>query len=199
MIEYPISILAEFPLPIHHALISFGTDKSEIKVIKSHPQALGQCRNWLKANFPNTPTEPVSSTLAAIDEKNPKVGIIAGTLAADKYGLNILQENIGDNPNNQTFFYAISSKQNDVFKKPKTKAIVLLSVYDRVGVLRDILDVFASQKLNLSRLISIPSGQKAGEYMFLIDVGITKKEQDFEQVLKDLKQYCQHIRVLGKV
>lgn len=199
MIDYPIHILAEFALPIHHALISYGSDPLEIKIIKSHPQALGQCKNWLKSNFPNTPIESASSTLAAIAEENPEVGIIAGKLAAEKYGLNILRENIGDNPNNQTTFYAISTSDKDIFIQKKTKAIMLLSVHDRIGILRDILDTFASKSLNLSRIVSIPSGQKAGEYMFLIDTTISDKEDNLEEVIKGLKQYCTQIRVLGKV
>lgn len=197
LIQFPLEICGEYVLPIHHCLLSFGKDKSNIEVIKSHPQALGQCRNYLKINFSNARIESQNSTVSAIEtDHSPNTGFIASSQAAKLYNLSILDTNIGDNKNNQTEFFIVG--HNKVSENPR-KSILLLSAYDRVGVLRDILNIFADKDLNLSKISSIPSGDKAGEYLFFIEVNINKKYPEYQKALKDLEQYCQSIRILGEI
>lgn len=196
LIDYPLEIVANYNLPINHFLLSKSNKITNIKVIKSHPQALGQCRNWIKVNLPWAKVENALSTVAAIEGSSDQTAFIASEQAAKKYKLNILAKNIGDNKNNQTEFYVISQQKNNLIPN---KAILLLSVYDRVGILKDILEVFALNNLNLTRILSIPSGSKMGDYLFLIDVEIKSKLKNYKKALVQLKQYCPMIRTLGEV
>lgn len=200
LIDYPIEVLACYNLPIKHALLSHGKDLNKIKTVISHPQALGQCRNWLKTNLPNAKIETANSTVSAILEtKDQSVAFISPQDSAKKYKVNTLVKDIGDKKNNQTEFFVISTHQSNLFKQPKTKALLLLTVFDRVGVLKDILDTFAQRGLNLSKIVSIPSGNQVGEYMFLIEVGIKNMQPEYKSCLKRLEQHCHTIRILGEI
>lgn len=199
IVDYPIKILSEIPLGIRHCLLSRSDSTDKINTVRSHPQALGQCRIFLKNHLPNAAIEPVSSTVSSASDNDESVAIIASREAATLHGLNILAENIGDVSENVTNFYVISNQESVLFNQKPKKAILLLNVYDRVAVLRDILDVFAKKSLNLTRLVSIPTGLHSGEYYFLIDVDIQDKIDGYEICLKELKQFCKQIRVLGEI
>jgi prephenate dehydratase len=121
------------------------------------------------------------------------------------YGLNILARDIADNTKNTTLFYLI--KRNAIKKEKKVsndlafdsnkKYILLLEVIDRVGALKDILTIFSEFNLNLSRIVSMPSG-KLGRYNFLVDVnhpGGSKIQR--EEVYQKLEKYCSSIKLLG--
>ncbi len=200
LIEYPLKVSGSFDLRIHHCLLGRVRNKNQLKIIRSHQQALSQCRNWLQQNLPKVRLESSSSTTAPILEtKNKSVGFIASEIAGRVYGLNILAKNIEDSKNNFTKFYLISPDINKEFQK-KLKAkrtLILFAVYDRVGILRDILDVFAKNKLNLTSLHSVPSHLRPWDYFFFLEVDILYPCSKIKRVIKQIERYCPIIRVLG--
>ncbi len=200
LIEYPLKVSGSFNHRIHHCLLARTNHIKEIKIIKSHPQALEQCRHWLESHFQKVKIESVSSTTSSIlESKDPKVAFIASKAAAEIYNLKILAENIEDVRENFTKFYLISSDLNKYFiKKLKArKTLILYAVYDRVGILRDVLDVFAKNNINLTCLHSVPSRLKPWDYYFFQEVEIPYFSPTLQKVIKEVSRYCPIIRILG--
>ncbi|OYT43496.1 MAG: hypothetical protein B6U88_00725 [Candidatus Aenigmarchaeota archaeon ex4484_56] len=195
-IDFPVKSIGSFKIPIHHVLASYEKDTKNIKIIKSHPQALLQCKKYLDENFPNILREPTSSTVAPIlEDKNSSVGFIVPLLTAQKYKLNILRKNIEDYKNNFTRFFIISQSRIVIKNLKPKNTLILFAVYDKVGILRDILSIFADNKINLSALHSIPSRLHPWDYMFFLEV--EKSYDSIKKIIKKLEKYCPYIRILG--
>ena len=198
-IDYPIYVLTSFKIPIHHHLLSREKEIKNIKIIKSHPQALSQCSIWLAKNLPKALKIPSSSTVSPISENkfSKKIGFIASKETAKIFKLNILAENIEDSKENFTKFFFIAREFNkDIFKKTNIEAkntLLLLSVYDRPGVLRDILNIFAKRRINLAALHSIPSHFHPWDYLFFLEI----ESLDIKNTLKELDKYCLFTRIIG--
>lgn len=200
LINYPIKVSGSLNISVHHCLLSRTKNKRDIKVVKSHPQALYQCKGWLEKNLPKTKIETAPSTTFPISGTTSKsIGFVCSEVAAKVYGLNVLAKNIEDNKDNFTKFYLISSdidKELQGRLKAK-KTLILIAIYDRVGVLRDILDVFAKKNLNLTCLHSIPSLLRPWDYFFFLEVDVSYPCLKIKKALKELEKYCSIIRVLG--
>jgi chorismate mutase/prephenate dehydratase len=187
-------------MAIHHCLLGRTKNKKIIKIVKTHPQALSQSRIWLEKNLSGVKLEVASSTTAAILENQDKsVAFVAGEIAAKEYGLDILAKNIEDNKDNFTKFYLISPDINKEFQKKlkAKKTLILFAVYDRIGILRDILDVFAKNNLNLTSLHSLPSRLRPWDYFFFLEVDILYPCSKMKRIIKQLEEYCPIIRILG--
>lgn len=200
LIDYPLKVIGSYNLNVHHCLLSADKNKRKLKVIKSHEQAFSQSKKWLERNLPEVSFEITSSTTAPIlENRDEKVGFIASVIAAQEYGLNILAKNIEDNKENQTKFYLVSTQTNKTLQKKMgaKKTLILFSVYDRVGILRDILDVFAKNNLNLTRLHSIPSRWRNWDYFFFLEVDALYPSSKIKKVLKEIEKHCPTIRVIG--
>ncbi len=106
-----IKIQGEMSLPINHLLLSTGSDKSQIRQIISHPQALAQCANHLYNLFPDVELKEVSSTSYAAykvsKENNPQMAAIANEACSKLFNLNVLENNLNDEPDNKTRFYIL--------------------------------------------------------------------------------------------
>lgn len=201
-IEFPVYTLGSFKIPIHHCLLSRAKKLKEIKIVKSHPQALSQCRIWLEKNLSNVIKEPTSSTISPILENLSKnTGFIAPFESRKIFKLNVLAKNIEDTKENFTRFFLISSEiRKSILRKLKLKAnntLLLLSVYDRVGILRDILDVFAKRGINLTALHSIPSYFHPWDYLFFLEIEKSYFSHQLKDILKELEKYCPFIRIVG--
>lgn len=196
--EFDLRVNLEVSLSIHQNLLSKEGDLGKIKTIISHPQAIAQSRNWIEKNLPNASIELSSSTISAINELD-KGGnaIIGSSLAAKIYNLNTLAENIESKDLNITKFYLISKNPISLKKKP-TKTLLFLTVFNRVGILKDILTVFSDFDVNLSKLESRPSKEKNWDYYFYVEVESATNEQRLIQALNLLKQFCPVIKVLGE-
>ena len=109
-----------------------------------------------------------------------------------------MKENIEDNKNNITKFYIISDDIERINFDTK-KTLLFLTVFNRVGILRDILNVFASSNINLSKIESRPSREKVWDYHFFIEVEVSKNDERLIQSLNILKQYCPVIKTIGGV
>jgi len=200
LIEYPLKVTGSFNLPIHHCLLGRVKNKKEIKIIKTHQQALSQCRDWIEKNLPGVKLETTSSTTAPILEtKDKAIGFIASESAAKVYQLKVLAKDIEDSKNNFTKFYLVSSDINKAIqeKLKAKKTLILFAAYNRVGVLRDILDVFAKNNLNLTFLHSIPSRLRPWDYFFFSEVDVLYPCLRIKRVIKEVKKYCPMIRIIG--
>lgn len=200
LVKYPLRVAGAYDLPIHLCLLGRTADLKKIKIIKSHSQPIAQCRNWLAQNLLGIPWEiESSSTKAILSTENPDVAFIASRQAAKQYGLKILAENIEDKKHNVTQFYILAKGAVPQLSKilEVKKTLLLLAVYDRVGVLKDILNELADRQLNLSKLHSKTSEAEGWDYYFFLEIETSPANPRLKEALRAIKQYCSIVRVLG--
>lgn len=200
LVKFPLRIVGSYKLPIHLCLLARTKNLKDIKIIKSHPQPIAQSRNWISRNFPGAKIETEQSSARAILEtKDSRTAFIASRQAAKKYGLEILAENIEDKKTNVTQFYVIAKKDSPgISKKLKAgRTVVILDVYDRPGVLRDILNEFAERNINLTKLHSRSSEAEGWDYYFFIELEGLPRDKKIKETLKAIKQFCSVVREIG--
>ncbi|MCK9582934.1 MAG: prephenate dehydratase [Endomicrobiales bacterium] len=192
-----LQICSEISLKIEECLLCKTGKKSDIKKIYSHPQPLGQCKNWLQSNMPNVQLIEMSSTAEAAKAalRDRSAGAIGSDAAAAIYGLKICQRGIEDGKENITRFLVIGKKSVGPSRYDKTS--IMLSVKDRVGALYDILLPFKKYKINLTKIESRPTKKKAWEYIFFIDFIGHISEPNIAKALKEIEANCGFIKVLG--
>src|SRR5436309_3360134 len=100
-VDSDLKIVAQIVMPIQHCLLS-GIRRSQIKKLFAHPQSLGQCRGWVQAHLPRVEIIETSSNARSAEfaAKEKNSGAIAGLLAAEKYKLRVLEQDIQDNAAN---------------------------------------------------------------------------------------------------
>ncbi|OGE30827.1 hypothetical protein A2631_04025 [Candidatus Daviesbacteria bacterium RIFCSPHIGHO2_01_FULL_44_29] len=200
LIDFDMRTNGSLNLPIQQNLLSEEKSLKNITKVYSHPQALAQCRNWLREHLPNVNMETASSTVSSIKEHRNELGVafISPLLAAKLNNIPVLRKGIEDNKSNVTKFYVISKDINKL-SIPTSRTLLFLTVFNRVGILRDILNVFASSNINLSKIESRPSREKVWDYHFFIEVEVSTNDERMDQALNILKQYCPVIKVIGGV
>ena len=136
-------IIAETTMDIEHALISFANKKSDIKIVRSHPQALAQCKNYLGNNFSDFLVEEATlSTSAAIRSLSPEnksIAAIGSINCAKMYNAPIIECKINDESNNKTRFILLAKFMAPQTKKDKTS--ITFSTENKAGALSRILSI----------------------------------------------------------
>ncbi len=196
-VDSPLKVIGEVYLTIHHNLLANVANISEIKRIYSHPQSFTQCRIWLETNIPNVEKIEVASNskAASMVPWDKFSAAIAGAIAAERYGLNILADNIEDNPENTTRFWIIANKDYK-FQNPE-KTTILVSVKDKPGALLQLLDPFNSNNINLSKIESRPSKRRPWDYLFFIDLEGGIEDTGLQNSLEKVKENSVFLKVLG--
>jgi chorismate mutase/prephenate dehydratase len=191
-----LKICAQILLRIRNDLLS-KWPRDQIKKIYSHPQVFGQCRQWLQENARNLELIEVSSTTRAaqIAASEPAAAALASSMAAEVYGLQVLEPSVQDSPNNTTRFLVISPSSCPPTGNDKTS--LMFSVQDRVGALYSALEPFSRLKLSMSKIESRPSKRKNWEYFFFVDVHGHIEDPVVEQAVQELGQHCTFVKVLG--
>ncbi|TAJ82829.1 prephenate dehydratase [bacterium] len=197
LLEADVKICAEASLEIHLYLLSRSGRAEDIRSIVSHPQALAQCRHWLASNCPKVQVNEVASTaqaaqLAATDSN---LAAVASSLAQELYGLQVVEGNIEDHANNITRFLVIGDHQPRPSGDDKTSLV--FSVKDEVGILHRMLEPFARNRINLSKIESRPLKHKPWEYLFFLDLEGHIGEPRIQKAVKKLAGRCHFIKVLG--
>lgn len=196
--DFSVFVVGSFALPIHHQLASNETSLKKIEEVISHPQALAQCEKWLRTHLPHAKITPSNSTTASIDQKTKNTAYIVSEIGAKLYDLNILANNIEDNPKNATRFYLLSKEPQVIKGLDNEKTLLFLTIYNRVGILRDMLNVIADNDINMTKLESRPSTEKIWDYHFFVEVDCLYNDTKLAKTLKELESYCPVIRVLGQ-
>ncbi len=195
-----IQIQGEITLPIKHMLLSKFKDKSKIKKVISHPQALAQCRDYLYKNFTHAELKEVSSTsyaaqkISLIDDET--LAAIANETCAQLFDLNILESDINDEKDNKTRFYILGRTfLSENIEEGKTA--IILSTKNEAGALCRVLEIFSKHNINLTYIDSRPSKKKLGEYLFFMELDGQKDDFRIRTALEELMIYVDFIRVLG--
>ncbi|MCS7150039.1 MAG: prephenate dehydratase [Caldimicrobium sp.] len=195
--EYGLKVCGEIYEAISHHLMNQTGKLEDIKKILSHPQAIAQCRKWLRKKLPSVPVETVSSTAlaakwAAVDEG---VGAIASLMAAKLYHLQIVAKNIEDIRGNSTRFWIIGKVEREPTGNDKTSLI--FSVADKPGALFEVLKGFAERRINLTKIESRPSKNEPWKYIFFLDCEGHAKDPLVAECLEEMQKYCIQVVWLG--
>ncbi len=193
-----VHICGEVEHRIHqNLLVSSVTQRDKITRIYSHPQSFAQCRKWLDTHMPNVERIPVSSNGEAAKKVKGEwnSAAIAGVMAAEYYDLEVINENIEDNPDNTTRFLIVGNTQTSTSGNDKTS--ILVSTQNRPGALFDILAPFHANNLSLTRVETRPSQTSNWSYVFFIDFEGHQDDPKVAQVLAQLKDKPHQLKVLG--
>ncbi len=196
-----LEIVAETTIPVTFALMTLPESASNpIKRIATHPHAESQCRIYIAREFPDAEIITTASTAAAAEGLKDKNwdAAIAAKIAADKYDLTVIAENIGDNDAAVTRF--VLARKPGTVPTPsgndRTSLVAYIDI-DHAGALLEILTEFAKNDVNLSFIQSRPTGRELGHYHFIIDVEGHQSDLAVARSIAGLRSICEDIRVLG--
>ncbi len=199
LIDFNVTILNEIYLEISHNIISRADNLEKIKILYSHPQAIGQSRIFIENNLRDVKIIETSSTAEAAKRASKKknAAAIASKLAAKIYNLNILAEKINDSRNNYTRFLVLGKYHNLMKQKIKYKTSIICGIKDKPGALFNLLKPFNELKINMSKIESRPTKKKAWEYMFFIDFIGKLDDEKVKKALKRIDKITTYLKILG--
>jgi len=192
----PLKICGEVSMAIHHNLLA-RCPRNEISEIYSKPQALSQCREWLGRNMPQARLVEVTSTSTAaqLARDKPGAAAVASRQAAVQYDLQVIAENIEDNPSNLTRFAVIGDEATKPSGNDKTA--LLLQIPHKPGALAEALAAFKKNNVNLTWIESFPvRGPEAG-YVFFLDFEGHAADTRIKKTLAELEPKAVRLEILG--
>lgn len=197
-----LRIIGEYLVPVNFVLVARrGTTLADVHVINAHPVAYAQCHLWIDKALPDHGHIPATSNVAAASalfDNDLADAAIAPPGIVAHYDVDVLAENIGDNPNAVTRFLLVS--RTAALPEPtgadKTSLIAELPV-DRAGALLELLEQFSTRGVNMSLLESRPIGDELGRYRFIIDADGHIKDERVADALLGVRRFSPSVRFLG--
>lgn len=195
-VDSDLLICAQVLLRIENHLLS-RSRLEEITRVYSHPQALAQCRGWLRTNLPKADLIEVASTSAAAERAAREEGAaaVAGQMAGEVNDLPILARAIQDSALNTTRFLVIGNRTCPPTGDDRTS--IMFSVQDKAGALYSALTPFKEFHISLSRIQSRPSKRKNWEYFFFVDLHGHCEDAAVQKALSELEKHCNFVKILG--
>lgn len=198
LMEHDLRVQGEVVLHVHHCLIApAGTALTDIKVARSHPQALSQCEEFLARRGIRALAhyDTAGSALDLSQDPQPGTAAIASALAAKLYGLSVIEHSIEDEPHNYTRMFIVGT--GDPTPAEKNKTSLVFAMRDRPGALYDALGEFAKRGINLTKIESKPRRNKPWQYYFFVELEGHFQEPLIEAALASLLRSAAILKVLG--
>jgi len=201
MFSGPLYVNHILPLSVTHDLLAVeGATMETIKTVVSHPQALSQCDEFIRAHsYGQIPY--ANTALAAkyvVEQNDPTVAAIASAESAGKFGLKLLAEGINQSQINTTRFAVLSKAENrNVGKRHGAHFILVFTVRNEAGSLAQALNIIGSYGFNLRTLRSRPMGELLWQYYFYVEAEGNIHSGDGENMLKRLAVYCDKVKCVG--
>lgn len=209
--EVDLPIRAEWVYPSIQNLIGSSAElsggdgtwaPSKITKVMSHPVAMAQCMQFIRAKLPHAELETLSSTTEAVRmvKDNPGKGWAAlGTqLAATDLGLDVLEAAVTDHDNNFTRFLLVGRTPFEEANAPLRKTSILITLpEDYPGALHQVLSAFAWRRINLSKIESRPTKKKLGSYYFYIDIELPLDNVLVPGAIAEIEAIGCQVRILG--
>ncbi|OUN72829.1 prephenate dehydratase [Barnesiella sp. An55] len=199
-----LNIIGEYKLRISHVLAALpGETLDDIREVNSHPMALMQCGEYLKAHPRMKLVEKDDTAGSAYEIAQQQLkghAAICGRLAAEIYGLNILAEGIETNKRNFTRFLVVA---NPLYSELLTagkrinKASLVFSLPHTQGSLSKVLTILSFYDINLSKIQSMPIIGREWEYRFYIDLTFDNFTR-YKQSLEAIRPLTKNFKILGE-
>ncbi len=187
-----------YELEIHQNLLGLpDATVEDIRKVTSHPQALGQCHDYIKLR--GFDVEEASNTAIAaktVAESNDKsLGAIASAETAEIYGLKILEANINKSGENTTRFAVLSKVKADT--ADFTSSVLMFTVKNEAGSLANAISIIGKYGYNMTALRSRPLRKHSWQYYFYIEIDGTTDTEEGKKMLKDLSKVCDKLKIAG--
>ncbi len=191
-----LNAVGEIYFRIEHCLIGNGK-LEEIDTVYSHPQALGQCRDFIQKNKIKTvPTYDTAGSVKIIKELNKKnISCIASKNASQIYQMPIIAKKIANNFNNYTRFLVLSKQTSNETGADKTS--IIFSIAHKPGSLFRIIEKFQKYNINLTKIESRPTKLINWEYYFYVDFEGYTKNPEILKMLDEIKNETLFLKNLG--
>lgn len=202
MLRHELHIVGEYHLRVSHCLMALpGVKIEDIQRVHSHPQALAQC----EANLKQLGTQRIAESDTAgsarlLRERNDRqAAALASRRAAEVYDLQVLADQMEDNPANYTRFLALADNPLEVDNPQDSdyKTSIVFSLHNQPGALFKALSVFALRDIDLTKIESRPIPGQLWEYMFYIDFAGHVQDQAGVRAISNLKEFAPFLRTLG--
>ena len=197
-----LKICGEITLPVHHCLLSQQSDITKISHVFSHSQSLSQCHEWLNNTLPRAEREAVTSNARAaqmihelVAAKGTFAAAIASKRAAELFNLNVLAENIEDDPKNTTRFLVLGN--HDVAASGHDKTSLVMTSQNKPGAMLALLEPLAKHGVSMTKFESRPSKLGLWDYVFFVDIEGHQSDEKVKSALADLQQCASLLKVLG--
>lgn len=197
-----LKICGEVKLPIHHCLLSKQTDIHQITHVFSHGQSLSQCHEWLYRMLPNVEREAVTSNARAaqmihdlVSSENTFAAAIASKRAAELFELNVLAENIEDDPKNTTRFLVLGKQ--DVAPSGVDKTSIVMTSKNKPGAMVELLEPLSRHGVSMTKFESRPSKQGLWDYVFFVDIEGHQADQHVASAIAECKTRAMFLKILG--
>lgn len=197
IVTTPLRICGEIMLPIHQNLMSKKSDLADIKRVYGHAQSLAQCQNWLSRHLPHAALNPVASNsegaiLAADDEEGAALG---SEVAAELYGLSIIEPRIEDEASNTTRFLVLGV--NDAAPSGRDKTSLVLGAPNQPGAIVKLLQPLADAGISMSKLESRPARSANWEYVFFVVCEGHRNDPRLATTLAEISRHAAFLKILG--
>ncbi len=196
-IDSNLTICGEIFTKISHVLMSTETSVANISEVYSHPQALNQCRNWLRENLHSAALVPQASTAesARLALVTPRTAAIGSEGTAKQLNLSILASDIQDSQNNTTRFLLVGKNKSAPTGSDRTSLI--FATAHKPGSLYKALEHFAKRSVNLTRIESRPMKNGSWEYFFFVDVEGHQDSSLINEAIESLRGDVEFFKILG--
>ncbi|MBE5074410.1 prephenate dehydratase [Erythrobacteraceae bacterium E2-1 Yellow Sea] len=197
--ESGLYIVGEYFMPIHHALMALGD--GPFKVAYSHPQALGQSRNFLRERgiVPLSHADTAGAAAYVAELGDPDVASISPPVAAELYGLKIIENNVEDSPDNMTRFVILAREPVDPASLKGEDAITtfVFEVKNIPAALYKAMGGFATNGVNMTKLESYQKGASFSATTFYADIIGAPGDPAVDRALEELAFHSKELRILG--
>ena len=196
--ESGLAITGEHFLPIRHCLLGLGA-LEELREVMSHPQALGQCRHWLRARglkpIAHADTAGAAAEVAELERSD--VAAIAPRLAGELYGLDLLGEGIEDEAHNTTRFVVVAHAGPAASGPGPFMTTLTFEVKNIPAALYKALGGFATNGVNMTKLESYQREASFSATEFYADIIGHPDDPAVARALDELRFHTKWVRVLG--
>ncbi len=187
-----------YELEIHQNLLGVpGATIDDIKKVTSHPQALGQCHDYIKLH--GFDTEESNNTAVAaktvINKNDKTLGAIASVETAEIYGLKVIEANINKSGENTTRFAVLSKVK--AYSPTLSNSVLMFTVKNEAGSLAKAISIIGKYGYNMTALRSRPLKKHSWQYYFYIEIDGTTDTEEGQKMIADLNKVCDKLKIAG--
>lgn len=184
----------------HDLLVLPGTKKEDVKRVVSHPQALGQCAEYIRSNGWES-VEYANTALAAkfvANQGDVSVAAIASEEAAELFGLEVLERNVNESRSNTTRFAVFSRSENrNLSEQMGAHFILMFTVQNKAGSLAKAINVIGAHGFNMRTLRSRPMKELLWQYYFYVEAEGDIHSKEGDAMLRELSAVCDCLKAVG--